>query len=374
MNKKRLQDTFFELIQIDSPSRSEAQVAAYCERTLKDLGFSVHFDQSQEVTGSDSGNLIAFLPGTSDNHLMLSAHMDCVDPCEGVVPVMVEGVIRSAGDTILGADDKAGIAAIFEAVRSIIEEDSPRPSITVLLTTCEELSLVGSGALSESLFAENVPCFVFDADGAPGTIIIGSPSHYTLGARFIGKAAHAGVEPEEGASAIQMAAAAIEAMQLGRLDEYTTANVGAIEGGREVNVVPDVCIIRGECRSLYEERAEKCRAHMSQSCEDAARRFGGEVKLSWHRDYPSILYQEHDPLVRSLVAAAEEAGLEPRFAFSGGGSDANIIKEKGARAITLGIGMVNFHSSDEHITVKDIEETAAFIKAIMEHYAQECQP
>lgn len=369
MNKERLLDTFFELIRIDSPSRSEAQVAAYCEKALTELGFSVHYDDAQESVGSDTGNLIAHLPGTSSEHIVLSAHMDCVDPCEGVEPVIVEEVVRSSGDTILGADDKAGIAAIFEAVRSVLEEGDPRPSITVLLTICEELSLLGAGALSADLFTGNPPCFVFDADGAPGTIIIGAPFHYTLEAEFVGKAAHAGVEPEAGISAIHMAAAAIESMQLGRLDECTTANIGVIEGGHEVNVVPDSCIIRGECRSLHEDRVEYCKTQMTQACEEAARRFDGEVRVTWRLDYPGILYEESDPLVVSLVAAAKDAGIEPRFAFSGGGADTNLIKAKGARAITLGIGMTNFHSTEEFITVYDLENITRFAESIIRHYA-----
>lgn len=369
MDYQRLQKIFFELVEINSPSRFESSVAAYCEEFLTNLGFSVRFDDSLEATGSDTGNLIAFLPGTVSGHIILSAHMDCVDPCEGVEPVVNGGVIRSAGDTILSADDKAGIAAIFEALRSVIEAGDNRPDVTVLLTTCEELSLLGSGALSADLFSGGVPCFVFDADGAPGTIILGSPYHYTLEAHFTGKAAHAGVEPETGVSAIQVAAEAIASMNLGRLDECTTANIGLIEGGREVNIVPDACCIRGECRSLHVERVEECRAAMSKACEDAASRGGAELSIEWRLDYPGVLYSENDPLVLSLVSAIEKAGLEPRFALSGGGADTNLINTKGAQAITLGIGMTNFHTADEYITVTDLENTARLCESIIATYA-----
>ena len=397
MNSKRLLNTFFELVKIDSPSRSEAQVAAYCENVLKKLGFSVTFDQSEKATGSDTGNIIAFLPGNTSpyapdhasadtpghtpsaaaghapestpGHIILSAHMDCVDPCKGVQPVLDQGIVHSAGDTILGADDKAGIAAIFEAIQSLIEEGAPRPSISVLLTTCEELSLLGSGALSEQSLPEGAPCFVFDAGGAPGTIIVGAPFHYTLEAIFTGKAAHAGAEPEAGISAIQAAAKAIADMQLGRLDETTTANIGIVKGGHEVNVIPDRCMIKGECRSLASDRVEACKAQMTKACEEAAEQVGASVQLSWTLDYPGVLYDKDDALVLALIAAAQDAELKPQIAISGGGADANILAAKGVSAITLGIGMTSYHSLEEHISLEDLEGTARFAKSIIRHYA-----
>ncbi|MEG0759744.1 MAG: M20/M25/M40 family metallo-hydrolase, partial [Raoultibacter sp.] len=285
--------------------------------------------------------------------------------CCGVEPVVSDGVIRSAGDTVLGADDKAGIAAIFEALETTLAEGRPRPSITVLLTVCEELSLLGSGALEENLFDGTVPCFVFDADGAPGSIILGAPFHYTLKAHFIGRAAHAGVEPERGVSAIQMAAEAIAAMPLGRIDECTTANIGMIKGGREVNIVADSCTIDGECRSLYEDRVNTQRDAMTQALEAARERFDGSIDIDWHLDYPGVLFDAADPIVDKLFTAARNAGLKPRASISGGGADANLLGTKGAQAITLGIGMTNFHTHDEHISVTDLEGTERFIEAII---------
>ena len=194
-------------------------MAARCADELRGLGFSVRFDDSAAQTGADTGNLVAHLPGTAPGHVVLSAHMDTVQPCAGIEPVVEDGVVRSAGDTILSADDKAGIAAILEGVRSVVEGGAPRPDVTVLLTTCEEQHLLGSGALAPDALPAGAPCYVLDADGAPGTVITGAPCHWTLEAAFVGRASHAGVVPEAGVSAIQMAAASIEAMPLGRLDE-----------------------------------------------------------------------------------------------------------------------------------------------------------
>lgn len=365
MQPSRLLDLFCELVRIESPSHREAMMAARCAEELRGLGFEVRFDDSGEQTNSDTGNLIAYLPGTRPGHVVFSAHMDTVQPCEGIEPIVVDGIVRSAGDTILSADDKAGVAAIFEALRSVIEEQAARPDITVLLTTCEEQHLLGSSALRKGELPIGAPCYVLDADGAPGTIITGAPCHWTLNATFAGRAAHAGVCPEEGISAIAMAAAAIAAMPLGRLDEATTANVGRIEGGGATNVVPDVCTLAGECRSLYAERAEVQKVAMTEALEAAAKRFGGSVSYEWTKSYDAVLFDEEDELVQAIARAARAAGLEPRFHRSGGGSDANVLVACGVRPITLGVGMASFHSTDEHIAVADLEGTARLVEALI---------
>ena len=370
MNPTRLLDLFCEIVRIESPSRHEAAMAARCADELRGLGFSVRFDDSAAQTGADTGNLVAHLPGTAPGHVVLSAHMDTVQPCAGIEPVVEDGVVRSAGDTILSADDKAGVAAILEGVRSVVEEGAPRPDVTVLFTTCEELHLLGSGALAPDALPAGAPCYVLDADGAPGTVITGAPCHWTLEAVFAGRASHAGVVPEAGISAIQMAAAAIEAMPLGRLDEATTANIGVIAGGRETNVVPEACTLRGECRSLYPDRAEAQKAAMTAALEQAAARFGGSVDIDWTFSYGAVLYDEDDALVQTAARAARAAGLEPCFRHDGGGSDANVLAARGVRAVTLGVGMAAFHSPEEHISVDDLEGTARLVEALVREGAE----
>ena len=412
MNSDRLLSTFLELVAVESPSFCEAAMASHCARALAELGFFVEFDASAVVTGSDSGNLIARLPGTAPGRLALSAHLDTVEPCAGIevlreaVPAAVLGsayadegatleVLRSAGETILSADDMAGIAAIFEGVRATLESGAPRPDITVLLTTCEEQSLLGSSALAPdalawpadlpaasrgtaaagllgdgAIAAEPVPLFVLDADGAPGTVIMGAPYHWTLRARVEGRAAHAGVEPEAGVSAIAIAGAAVAAMPLGRIDECTTANIGRIEGGVAVNIVPAACTLEGECRSLYENRVLAQRDAMTAALEEAAERLGGAVEVAWELDYPAAVHESGDAIVGHLEAAAAACGLPVRHALSGGGADANVLGTKGADAITLGIGMTNFHSTDEYIEVADLQNMARYVEAIIAEYAR----
>ena len=350
MQESRLLDLFCELVRIESPSFHEAPMAARCADELRRLGFEVSFDDSAERVGSDTGNLVAHLPGTRTGHMVFSAHMDTVQPCAGIEPVVVDGVVRSAGDTILSADDKAGVAAIFEGVRSAVESGSPRPA--------------------DGLLPAGAPCYVLDADGAPGTIITGAPCHWSLNATFSGRAAHAGVCPEEGVSAIAMAAAAVSSMPLGRLDEATTANVGFIEGGGATNVVPDTCALAGECRSLYAERAEAQKEAMTEALEAAAARFGGAVSIEWTKSYDAVLFDEEDELVQAIVRASRAAGLEPRFHRSGGGSDANVLAARGVRPVTLGVGMAAFHSVDEHIAVDDLEGAARLVEALIAEGAQ----
>ena len=211
---------------------------------------------------------------------------------------------------------------------------------------------------------------MLDANGRPGSIIVGAPFHYTMRATFSGRATHAGVKPEAGASAIQMAAHAIGGMPLGRIDECTTASVGVITGGAAVNVVPDECRIEGECRSLHEDRANAQRDAMTTACEAAAARFGGTVDVAWAVDYPGILHEADSPVVQRLTRAAEAAGLASRLVVSGGGADANVLGTKGACAVTLGIGMTNFHSVDEYIAGRDLEDAARYVEAIIAEYAR----
>lgn len=377
MDTRRLTSAFEELVRIDSLSRHEAGVAYHCEGLLRDMGFSVRFDASAAKTGSDTGNLIACRRGELPSSVVLAAHMDCVAPCNGVVPVCEDGVYRSAGDTVLGADDKAGIAAILEGVACALSSGRDLPTIFVLLTTCEELSLLGAKHLDEdALYLDGVPtdapCVVFDADGAPGTIVLGAPYHYTFAATFKGRAAHAGVEPENGISAIAMASDAISRMRLGRLDKRTTANVGLIQGGREVNIVADSCWVSGECRSLYADRVEAARAQLTESMEAAAAAAGGSVDVEWTVDYPGVLYDADDPLVAMLERAAESVGLPIGHHISGGGADANLLALRGVRPITVSIGMTDFHTPGEHITVEDLENSARFAEAVIYESADMC--
>jgi len=288
MSDERLLETFLDLVRVDSPSGEEGRVAEYCADALTALGFDVRFDDSAATTGSNTGNLIAERGGTVGRTLVLSAHMDCVEPCRGVAPVVRDGAVFSAGDTVLGADDKAGIAVIIESCRRACESDAPLPTIRVILSVKEEVGLHGAKSLSAGDLEGVDLCLVLDAEGEPGGIVVGAPTHYTFVATFEGLAAHAGVAPEQGISAVSLAARAIDAMRLGRLDELTTANVGSIHGGSATNVVTPAVTITGECRSLDRSRVEALKAEMEAIMRESAEEGGGCLKIEWTREYESF--------------------------------------------------------------------------------------
>ncbi len=373
VDTNRLFSLFERLVSIESPSWREGSAARFCAHELEDLGFEVTFDASAKKTGSDTGNLIAHRAGTADGALMLSAHMDTVKPCEGITVMRIEDergeVFCSGGDTILSADDKAGIAAIFEGIRSALEAGVALPDIYVLLTTCEEQSLLGASSMSAEDLPSGIDCFVLDADGAPGSVICQAPSHHTMSVRITGRSAHAGVEPEAGVSAIQIAARAIDRMELGRLDAATTANVGTIEGGVATNIVAETCSFMAECRSLIPQRAEEVKDQMTRAVEEACAAFGGSVCVRWVQDYPEIRYVPDDPLIQRVACAIEACGLPFKAVQTGGGADANCLAAAGLHAVTLGIGMTNFHSTDEYIRVKDLVDDARLVKALILSYA-----
>ncbi len=358
MSTQRLLDTFLEMVRIDSPSGREGALARRCAGLLADLGMDVRYDSSAAATGSDTGNLVAEMPGSGSGRcVILSAHMDCVQPCEGVEPLVQDGRVRSAGQTVLGADDKAGIAAIVEAVRRLREEPGPYAGVRVLLTVQEEVGLRGAKALEPSDVRGDL-AVVLDAGGPVGGIVIGSPTHYTFEATFRGRAAHAGVEPEAGASAIGMAARAIAAMPMGRLDDATTSNIGTIEGGVATNVVAASAKITGECRSLDNSRVEEVRVAIGAALDRAAAAGGGSVEVAWSREYAGFRLDPEDEVVRIAVAACEAAGVEPRTFSTGGGSDGNIIAALGVPTIVLASGMTAVHGTEESIAVDELERLA----------------
>ena len=340
-------------------------MARCCAQKLEALGFEVRFDCSRAVTGSDTDQIIAFRKGAGRGRVALSAHMDCVQPCEGIELRVEDGVIRSAGDTILSSDDKAGVAQILEAIESLDESDSPAPDIWVLFSTCEELGCLGAGAYPDDLLPQGTLCLVMDADGPAGSIVVEAPWKWNFDAVFRGKSAHAGVDPEKGRSALQMAARAIELMPLGRHDEGTTSNIGTLEGGMARNVVAERCRLSGECRSLDEQKALELKDRIDGALEAGARKFGGTVEIDWHLQYPGFSFPEDDPDVRMLMEAACGVGLQPRLESTGGGSDANVLGEKGARALCLGTGMTDFHTPAEHISLADLQGAASLVEEVL---------
>ena len=365
-NTQRLVDQFITMAKISSPSRQEGRLAAYLRTELEALGFLVEADAAGELAGGDTGNLIATLPGTTDAEpLLFSCHMDTVTPCIGVVPVIKNGVIRSDGTTILGGDDKAGIAAILEGVRRIRERGVRHGLIQAVFTICEEVGMHGAIGLDYSK-VKATRAFILDADGPIGQILVRGPAKDAIHAVIQGRSAHAGLKPEAGISAIQVAARAIERMKLLRIDEETTANLGQIAGGGATNIVTDRVEITAEARSLTNDKLDAQCAHMKACFEDAAREFGATAEVTIERSYYAFSLDADEPVVRHCAAAMRNLGLTPKLASTGGGSDCNVFNRHGMKAVDLSIGMTDVHTCKESLRIDDLEMTARLVEALIE--------
>lgn len=365
INTERLVSLFMDMVRIDSPSLAEKAMSDHLRDLLAPRGYEIRIDNAGRIIGGDTGNLIVRVPATGPGEpIAFSAHMDCVPPCLGVLPVLTDGVIRSAGDTVLGGDDKAGIAAILEALFHLEEENIPHPEIELLFTVCEESGLVGAKAMDFSLVRAK-EAVVLDAGGPVGTIIVRSPSKADMHVVFHGRAAHAGIDPENGISAIQMAANAIGRMRLLRIDEETVANLGRIEGGGQTNIVANEVTLTGEARSYTEAQLLGQVGHMRQCCQDAATDFGGQVEFSHVIAYPALRVPPDSALLHRALHACAHLGLTTAVKGSGGGSDANIFAGQGISCINLGIGMSKVHTTDEFITVDSLEQSARLTAELM---------
>ena len=367
IQQQRLVQTFLELVQLDSESKNERAVADYVTAKLRDLGYDVREDNAGEQFGGNAGNVLACKAGTcAGKSVLFCSHMDTVAPGNGVTPVVEGAIIRSDGTTVLGGDDKAGIAAILEAVTALEESGQPHGPVQVIFTVAEEIGLLGAKYVDLDRIPPVDAAFFFDSDGMPNQICVASPYHIDLTVTFKGRAAHAGVEPEKGISAIQMAARAIAAMQLGRLDEESTANIGIIQGGRATNVVTDETVICGEARSLNKAKVEAQIAHMIQCCREAADAMGGQAEIKVEECYAAIDLDPQSTTVQLACAAVRRLGLEPELVKSGGGSDATVFCGKGIPATNVGVGMTKVHSVEEYLNISEMKAGADFVLAVLE--------
>ncbi len=344
INEERLLNTFLDLVRIDSPSGEEATIAGALQKRLLDLGLTVEVDAMK--------NVVAKLPGEGAP-VLLAAHMDTMAPGRGIVPVVKEGIVYSDGTTILGADDKSGVAVILELLQTILELGLPHPPLEVVITVQEEAGLAGVKGLETARLQAKLGVS-FDSGGDPGTIIVSAPSHNMITAVIHGKAAHSGGEPEQGINAVVIAAHALVDMPIGRIDAETTANIGLIRGGTARNVVPDRVELMGEARSRDPSKLENQTVRMVRALEDAAGSFGGTVDVEAVRAYDGYTLTEADPVVSMLMSSCRAVGVEPVLLPSGGGSDANIYNALGLQVANLSTGMRKPHSREEHIAVADM--------------------
>jgi len=366
INEKRLIESFMELVRIDSVSGEEKEVADFLVKKLKDLGLEVRVDQAGEKVKSNSGNIIARLRGNikKATPIMFSAHMDTVVPGKNIKPICEGDKILSSGKTILGADDKAAIAALLEALHILKENNIPCGDIEIVFSICEEIGLLGAKNLDISSLNAQMG-FVLDSGGQVGEIISAAPSQNSLKIIFHGKSAHAGSNPEEGINAIQIAGFALSRMKLGRIDEETTANIGVISGGKATNIIPDEVTLEGEVRSRNEEKLEKYTKKLKQIAEDTAQEFKAKAEVKINKEYYCYNLSTDDQVIKIAMKAAKDMGLQPELHPSGGGSDANVFNKKGFPSVDLAIGMEKVHTVDEYILVKNLKKTAEYVLSII---------
>ncbi|MBS4209670.1 M20/M25/M40 family metallo-hydrolase [Bacillus sp. FJAT-50079] len=366
INEQRLLDEFLELVQIDSETKNEANIAKVLKQKFEALGVHVFEDDTTEQTGHGAGNLICTLKGTESDAdtIYFTSHMDTVVPGNNIKPSIENGYVVTDGTTILGADDKAGLAAMFEAIRVLKEENIPHGTIQFIITVGEESGLVGAKVLDPSLVKAKYG-FALDSDGPVGDIIIAAPTQAKIIAEIHGKTAHAGVAPEKGVSAITIAAKAVAKMSLGRIDEETTANIGRFEGGQATNIVADYVYVLAEARSLVADKMEKQAAAMKKAFEEVADNMGGKAKVDIEIMYPGFKFGDGDEVVEVAKRAAAAIGREAKLLTSGGGSDANVIAGFGIPTVNLAVGYEEIHTTNERMPISELNKLAEMVVALV---------
>ncbi|MBE3568994.1 MAG: M20/M25/M40 family metallo-hydrolase [Bacillales bacterium] len=370
VNKERLVNEFLELVQIDSETKNESEISKVLKQKFTELGLDVYEDNAKEKTGHAAGNLICTLPGNKEgvDPIYFTSHMDTVVPGKGVKPSIKDGYVVTDGTTILGADDKAGLAAMFEAIRMIKEQNISHGTIQFIITVGEESGLVGAKELDPSLIKAEYG-FALDSDGKVGNIVVAAPTQAKIKAVILGKTAHAGVAPEKGISAITIASKAIARMPLGRIDEETTANIGRFEGGQATNIVCDRVDILAEARSLVPEKMKQQVAKMKEAFESAAQEMGGRAEIDVQVMYPGFKFGEGDKVVEIAKKAAAKVGRPAELLKSGGGSDANVIAGLGIPTVNLAVGYEDIHTVNEKMPIEELVKLAEMTVAIVEEVA-----
>lgn len=353
--RERLSQTFSTLCRIESPSGTERACADWVAQELRGMGLDVSEDDSGAHAGSNAGNLLTRIAGRDPRAILICAHLDTVPLDAPVEPVLVDGRWENRNDGILGADNKAAVAVALELARRLTRaEETPPVSLELLFTVCEEVGLRGAAAFDASRL-ESKFGYVFDHASPVGEIVLGSPTHFRVVAEVHGRAAHAGIRPEDGRSAIVAAANGIAAMRLGRLDPETTANVGVISGGTGQNVVPERCRVVAEARSLDRDRAEAVTTEMVDHLQNGADRAECDLDIEVERMFQGYRTRPNEPQIVLAETALRACGYEPSHIATGGGSDANALLAAGFPCVNIANGTERNHQPDERVSVDALE-------------------
>jgi len=365
VSSERIAGAFMDLVMIDSPSLEEREVMDRIRSICESMGLDVYEDDTGTKINGDSGNLIVRMKGNKEAPaVLLMAHADTVPPCRKIKPVRDGDIITSDGTTVLGADDKAGVAVILETLRVLDEDSIAHGEIEAVFTVGEEIRLLGSKNLDYSGLKAKYG-FVLDSNGSIGTYVKKAPFHNNISFTVKGKSAHAGIEPEKGISAIKIAADAITRIPFGRIDGETTTNIGVIIGGKATNVVTEEVFVKGEARSRNRARLDEVTDRIKTAFEETARAHGGECQTRIDLEYSGYSVDPGSEIVSILTAAAGECGITLQPEESGGGSDVNNVITAGIETVDLGIGMNNVHSVSENIKISDMAKAAEFMIEII---------
>ena len=368
INEARLIELFLQLCSFNAPSRQENEIVAWTENYLRQAGFEVWQDRAGELIGGNANNLIAKLPATDPSKpgIFFSAHFDTVEPTAELEVREEQGFFRSSGNTILGADDRAGIAPAIEAVLTARENGVAHGDIYLLFSVAEEIGLLGAAHMDLSDVKADFG-FVLDTGPPVGTFVTKAASHDKLTVTITGKPAHSGKDPENGVNAIVVAANAISGMKLGRISPYTTANIGVIHGGSATNVVCAEVTLWAEARSRSSEELDAQIAHMKARFEASALQFGAQVRFDHHRHYEGYDIPDEHPAVQIARAASLALGLQPESRITLGGSDGNVFNRRGLECIVIATGMDKIHTHEEQVSRKDLITTADYAYELIRH-------
>lgn len=359
INPDRLLATFLELVQIDSPSREEEQIAHAIAHKLRVLGAEPHIDSLY--------NIIAKFPGRGAGArrrpLFLNAHSDNVPPARGIKPVLAGGLVLSDRTTVLGADDLAGVAAILEVLQVLQENHVSHVPLEIAITTQEEAGMYGAKGLDLGQFSAREG-IVIDGPGPVGTITSAAPTLQWIDARIIGRASHSGHAPEAGINALLAAVDAIGKMRIGRIDAQTTTNIGLVRGGSARNVVPAQVELTGEARGHNERKLERVTRGMVRALELSCESYGAELELQLTTAYHHFEIKRTDPLLQRVVTAVAEIGCKPRLQRSMGGYDANIWNARGIKCVAVSVGDELNHTTNEFIPIKELVKTAELVQRL----------
>lgn len=371
IHEDRLLDEFIELVQVDSETGNEAAISRVLKQKFTDLGLEVVDDETSEKTGHGAGNLICTLKGNKEgiDPIYFTSHMDTVVPGAGIKPIVEDGYITSDGTTILGSDDKAGLAAILETIRTLRDNQIEHGDIQFIVTVGEESGLVGAKALDKKHIHASYG-YAIDSTGDVGDIVVAAPTQAKIYTTMKGKSAHAGLEPEKGISAITLSSKAISNMPLGRIDADTTANIGTFYGGKQTNVVSDRVEIVAEARSLVPDKLNRQTEKMKEAFTATANENGGEAEVTVETMYPGFHLQAGDQVVETARNAAKALGHNSELLQSGGGSDANIISGLGIPTVNLAVGYEEIHTTNERIAVSNLVRITEFVTEIVKEVAK----